>query len=130
MGAADAPAQSLTFDRCQTDDEIAPDQREPYEQVALQYATALAKGDMEEAYRLTSPDTRRGVTSEQMKAGLLPAVAPFVEGIGERHVAHSYLLTVIGSTVAHTATCGAGPDKVVVTVKSASKDAYVILDAE
>jgi hypothetical protein len=140
MAATDASAQilGLSFDSCQTDGEIAADQREPYERAALQFTTAVVKQDMEEAYRLTAPDTRGGATPEQMKAALLPSLAPFVQGLGERHVAHSYLVTTRGSIAKHTVTCSSGAkgssdamgDKVVVAVKSESKEAYVILDAE
>src|SRR5437868_13773540 len=83
---APADAQALFVSRCQTD-EITSDSHEPYQQAALRYATALVNQDAAEIRRLSSTETSRGITPEQIKTALLPQLAPFLQRIGERRVA-------------------------------------------
>jgi hypothetical protein len=136
MGSADASAQFLSFDQCQTDDEVASDQREPYQQAALRFARLVVKQDAAEIHSQLSPDAQRTVTVQQISTALLQPLAQLTQGLGEPRVARSFLVTSRGSARDHAVICTTGGaaaglgDKVLVMVKSVPKQAHVIAEAD
>jgi len=135
-GPADASAQFLSFDQCKTGDEVASDQREPYQQAALRFARLAVKQDAAEIHRQLAPDIQRTLTAEQISTTFLLPLAKLTRDLGEPHVAQSFLVASRGSVADRFVMCGVRGasatlgDKVFVAATSVAKQAHVIIEAD
>lgn len=88
-GARAQLSLGLTAGRCQTDDEVSVDERNPYEKSAMRFVETLIGDKPEEAYSALAQELRGKLSTEDFVRGINQAVRS-ARPFADLHVEHSY----------------------------------------
>ncbi len=117
---------------CGTDNEIALQERNAIDQVALEFVKNVLGPNPGSAYSTFTTDAKANVSQDRFIAVLKQAVLPMAP-FKDLHVAHRYLAKVTGGTENQAVICGSlsSPQTwVSVIAKPGPVQAYAILEAE
>lgn len=134
-----AQGQFLSFQvgSCKTEDEIAANDRKPFEEVAAKFGENILATRVDSIYEQLSDEVKKASSRERVSA-VIEALGPMLMGIANLRIAHSLFVTSSGWKTDHTAICTlktGGPtakssDKVFVAAKPIPKQAHVILEGQ
>jgi hypothetical protein len=115
--------------RCQTDDDIAPEERAAISRAAADFAERVMGPDPASAHAMLATSVRAGMTAEQLQADYRrqQESGPF----GNWTVSHVYVAKLDGATDIVQAVCGRisrPDDQVAVAVKPGPAQAHVLVE--
>lgn len=116
---------------CQTDDQIAPGDRQAIDAAALRYVRDIFGANPASAYDNFAALAKRSVTREEFAAKIGPLVWP-LEPFSDLHVTHRYRLVTSGGSGFQKVPCQARVDQPAQATVSAAANtiqAYAVLDA-